>query len=77
MNIKQRDELLFRLDETVKNIWRLTEKQETHLSKLNESILNHAIQISSHRTSIRWIKYILISSGVLGGSAFGLFKWLG
>lgn len=69
-----------RLDERTQNIYHLDEKQEAHLSKLNDSILNHATQISSNKTSIRWIKYILIGTGILGGiggSVTGLVNWLG
>lgn len=66
-----------RIDERTRNIWTLTEKQEGHLSKLNDSMMKHAAQISSNRTSIRWI--IRIASGliIIGGTATGLVSWLG
>lgn len=77
MKPKERDELLIRLDERSRNIWILTEKQENHLSKLNDSMLKHAVQISSNKTSIKWIVRILIACGILGGGATGLVNWLG
>lgn len=77
MKPKERDELLIRLDERSRNIWTLTEKQESHLSKLNDNMMKHAVQISSNKTSLRWI--IRIASGliILGGTATGLVTWLG
>lgn len=66
-----------RVDERTANIWTLTEKQESHLAKLNDSMLKHAVQISSNKTSIRWI--IRIASGliIIGGGATGIIQWLG
>ena len=49
MKPKERDELLVRLDERTNNIWRLTEKQEDHLSKLND-------QTSKNTTDIAIVK---------------------
>lgn len=77
MKVKERDELLVRLDERTRNIWTLTERQEDHLSKLNDSMLKHAIQISSNKTSIKWIIRILVAAGMVGGGATGLVNWLG
>jgi len=76
MKPKERDDLLIRLDERTRNIYRLTEKQENHLAKINDSMLKHAVQISSNKTSIRWIVRVLIAAGVIGGSATGLVNWL-
>ncbi len=74
MKAKERDELLFRLDETVKNIYHLTEKQEAHLFKLNDSMMKHAIQISSNKTGIKWIVRILVSAGILVGGVTGIIN---
>ena len=77
MKPKERDELLIRLDERSRNIWALTEKQENHLSKINDSLLKHAIQLSSNKTSIKWIVRILVAAGILGGGATGIIKLIG
>lgn len=77
MKTKDRDELLCRIDERTRNIYKLTEKQEEHLSKLNDSILEHAGKISSNVTSIKWIIRILGAAGIIGGATTGLIKWLG
>ena len=77
MKPKERDDLLVRLDERTANIWRVTELQEQHLVKLNDSVLKHAIQLSSNKTSIKWIIRVLVAAGVLGGGATGLVQWLG
>ena len=77
MKSTERDALLNRLDERTANIYHLTEKQEAHLSKLNNSMLNHAVQISSNKTSIKWIIRILGAVGTMGGIAAGLIIWLG
>lgn len=66
-----------RLDERTQNIYHLDEKQEDHLSKLNDNLLKHAVQISSNKTSIKWIVRILVASGIIGGTTTGLINWLG
>ena len=45
MKPQERDELLGRLDERTKNIYNLTEKQEKHLSQLNEKVNKNVINI--------------------------------
>lgn len=77
MKPKERDELLGRLDERTANIWRATEQQERHLSKINDSLLKHAVQISSNKTSIKWIIRVLVAAGILGGGATGIIKLIG
>ena len=77
MKPKERDDLLVRLDERTANIWRVTELQEQHLVKLNDSVLKHAIQLSSNKTSIKWIIRVLVACGILSGGGMGLAKWLG
>lgn len=76
MKPKERDDLLIRLDERSRNIWTLTERQEEHLAKLNDSMLKHAVQISSNKTSIKWLIRVLVAAGILGGGATGLVQWL-
>lgn len=89
MKPAERDNLLIelketfgRIDERTQNIYSLTEKQEAHLSKLNESMLKHAVQISTNKGSIKWIRMLLIAVGLLiigiiGGGITGLFGWFG
>jgi len=77
MKPKDRDDLLSRIDERTRNIWTLTEKQELHLSKLNDNVMKHAIQISSNKTSIGrlwWLIGIVVTGS--GGTA-GVTKLLG
>ena len=73
----ERDELLIRLDERTANIYHLTEKQEQHLSDLNDSIARHGKQIVSNSTNIKWITRILTASGITGGMATIAGKILG
>ena len=77
MKAAERDDLLIRLDERTRNIWALTEKQEEHLEKINDSLLKHAIQLSSNKTSIKWIIRVLIAAGILGGGATGIVNLIG
>lgn len=74
MNPAERDALLIRLDEKANNIYVLTEKQEAHLSKLNESMLKHAVQISSNKTSIKWIIRGVWIAVILGGGVAGIVQ---
>ena len=76
MKPSERDGLLYRLDERTANIWRVTQEQEKHLIKLNDAILNHAVQINSNRANIKWLVRILIASGILGGSGAGIWRIL-
>ena len=62
-----------RIEERTNNIYYLTEKQETHLSKLNGSILDLAKQTTANKTAIFWVKLILIGSGVIGGATTGIW----
>ena len=77
MKTPERDALLARLDERTSNIWKLTEKQEEHLAKINDALMNHAVKIATNRASIKWI--IKIGGGLLigGGGASGILKLLG
>ena len=72
----ERDNLLIRLDERTRNIYNLTEKQEDHLSKLNDALSKHAIGIEGNRVSIKWLRIILISV-ILGGGGAGLYNIFG
>ena len=66
-----------RIDERSANIWKLTEQQEKHLAKLNDNIMKHAVQISSNKTSVKWIVRLLIAAVIIGSGATGLIQWLG
>lgn len=80
MKPKERDELFGRLDERTCNTYNLVEKLERHNAEQNGYILELIKQTSSNKTSIRWIKMILIGTGILGGvggTATGLINWLG
>ena len=77
MKPAERDELFGRIDERTRNIWMLTEKQEKHLTELNGHILTLNKQVSSNKTSIKWIVRVISAAGILGGSAAGLINWLG
>ncbi len=75
MRQAERDELLIRLDEKTNNIYTLTEKQEAHLSKINDSLMEHAQQISSNKTSIRWIIRGVWIAVLLGGGVAGIIQF--
>ena len=77
MKPSERDDLLGRIDERTRNIYRLTEKQEEHLAELNNNMMKHAVQISSNKTSIRWIVRLLVTAVVIASGATGLMQWLG
>jgi len=63
-----------RIEERTLNIYHLTEKQEVHLSRLNNSILELWKMTISNKTAIFWIRVILISSGLVGGASAGIWK---
>ena len=65
-----------RIDERTNNIYHLTERQEAHLSRLNGSILELWEMAISNKTAIFWVRLILISSGIIGGAAAGIWKIL-
>jgi len=66
-----------RIDERTCNIYKLTEKQEKHLTDLNGSVVEQWKQISSNKTSIKWIIRVISAAGIVGGTATGLINWLG
>ncbi len=65
-----------RVDERTSNIWTLTERQEKHLVKLNDSITRHAVQLSSNKTSIGRLWW-LIGIAIVGGGGTGITKLIG
>lgn len=66
------DELLFRVDERTCNIYKLLEKQETHLAKLNNSVEENAIDCAKHRTGIRNIWTVIGFVVIVAGTALGI-----
>jgi len=50
MKAAERDDLLIRLDERVNNIWKLTEAQEAHLSRINSHLEDHSRRIAITET---------------------------
>jgi len=67
MNATQRDELLIRLDERTCNIYTLTEKQEKHLSLLNDSVAKNTMHTAVNKNSIFWLRIIsgIVVSGLM------------
>ena len=59
MNGKDRDELLTRLDERSRNIYHLLEKQEQHLSRLNESVSGNTTGIAVNRVRFRYTWWVV------------------
>ena len=77
MKPKERDELLGRLDERSRNTYHLVEKLEKHNAEQNGYILDLIKQVSSNKTSIKWMVRILYAVGILGAGTTGLINWLG
>jgi len=50
MKAAERDELLVRLDERTRNIYKLTEAQEAHLGKINSHLEDHSRRITVTET---------------------------
>lgn len=70
------NEKLGRIDERTNNIYRLTEKQESHLEKLNASVAENSKGVAVNKTRIKMILWILGASGLLGGGTAGIIKLL-
>ena len=64
MNDAQRDELLIRIDERVRDI------KEEELPEIKMGLKDHS-------RKIRRIELILAASGILGGGTLGIIKLLG
>ncbi len=77
MTDDERDELLYRIAERTQNIYHLTEKLEQHNALQNDHIFSQGKQVESNRTSIKWIKIILIGAGLVGGGITGITQLLG
>ena len=73
-SVNELNNQLGRIDERTRNIWVLTEKQEAHLSGLNNSILELWKQTASNKTAIFWIRLVLIGGGLIGGASAGIWK---
>ena len=77
MKAQERDELFGRLDERSLNAWRIMEEIKDHLIRLNGSIEEQGKQVSSNKTSIRWIIRIMVAAVILGSGAIGIVNWIG
>jgi len=74
MKPQERDDLLIRIDERTQNIWRLTDQQEKHLSKINDSLLKHSTNIAVNSNNIKRVWWLMGGVGlcVVGG----LLSWV-
>ena len=72
MKQSERDELLVRLDERTINIYKLTEKQEAHLNKLNSHVSDNKAGIAKNKRILYCLIGFLSGSGVLTGGWFGI-----
>ena len=59
LKVLERDELLIRLDERTRNIWKLVEKLETHQAEANGFIKDNLIRSSSNRTWINVLRWTI------------------
>ena len=64
MNQEDRDALLIRLDEKTANIYKLTERQEQHLERLNNTIGKHEKRITRNEV----VLYFVLAGTAVGGS---------
>lgn len=65
----QRDELLGRLDERTNNIYKLVEKQERHLAKLNENVGKNTLNIDRNHNRLTDVE-----SSLAGGISLKLSR---
>ena len=78
MNVAERDELLIRLDEKTANIYNLTEKQERHLSQLNDKVSKNVLNIALNEHKIEALEngvYLRLNRGQMavgGGTILSL-----
>mgnify|MGYP001572882532 CR=1 FL=1 len=82
MNDEQRDELLIRIDERVKDIKEEELPKITgHLERLNNSVSAHSVDIGSlkEKASFQWkvVCIIIGGSGAVGAGVAKLFELLG
>ena len=76
MKPSERDELLVRLDERTINIYRLNEKQERHLSELNDRVAKNTINISNNNQKLDQGLGLKISKGQKIGGSTGIITLL-
>jgi len=67
MKAAQRDELLIRIDERVKNINEKTEQQEQHLAKINDHLDSHEHRLTVVETKQKMSKKQI--AGYISGAA--------
>ena len=71
MKPTERDQLLGGLEERTKNIYVLVEKNEKHLSKINDKISEHEKQIAVNKKSVGLLWKIIIPLFILVSGAIG------
>lgn len=71
MKLKERDDLLVRLDERTANIWRVTELQEQHLRELNGSTRKIANRVTIVETRVEERTASKISKKAIAGYSSG------
>ncbi|KKN72625.1 hypothetical protein LCGC14_0408670 [marine sediment metagenome] len=79
MNSSERDALLVRLDERTEQNLRLTEKQEEHLSKLNEKVVKNALNIDRNHNRLSTLEggvSVRLSKKQVAGSSAGVVTLL-
>ncbi len=69
MKPSERDELLIRLDERTANIYKLSEKQEKHLSELNEQVGKNVLNIDRNHNRLTDVE-----GNIAGGVSLKLSK---
>ncbi|MCK5016408.1 MAG: hypothetical protein KAS32_04975 [Candidatus Peribacteraceae bacterium] len=72
MKPAERDDLLIRLDERSRNIYKLVEAQEQHLKDLNDSTAENTTGVAVNKSGIRRIYWligmvIIAVCGIAGG----------
>ena len=75
MTKQEQHDLLVRLDERTRNIWRSVEKMEKHQAEQNGSLQLAITRLDKHETFIRVFLQVARYTGIAAGIAF--LGWLG
>ncbi len=65
------------IEESTRNIYHLTEKQERHLAKLNDSVAGNSKAVAVNGTRIKMLMWVIGTLIVGGGGVAGLVNLLG